>query len=166
MLGEIINSVETYLSGINKDIAVLIISMLPIVELRGAIPFGVGMGLNVFRVFLLSVIGNLIPVPIVIWLIRPIVEWLKKSKAFSKIGKWIDGRTKKKSKNITKYKMLGLMILVAIPLPGTGAWTGAMVAGLLDMRVKDSFPAIALGVVIAGILVVSVTYGVKFMFAF
>lgn len=166
MLGEIITSIETYLSGINKDIAVFIISMLPIVELRGAIPFGVGMGLNVLRVFVLSVIGNLVPVPFVIWLIRPIVEWLKKSKLFSKIGSWLDGRTKKKSKNITKYKMLGLMILVAIPLPGTGAWTGAMVAGLLDMRVKDSFPAIALGVVIAGILVVSVTYGVKFLFAF
>lgn len=166
MIGEIVGSIETYLAGINKDIAVLIISMLPIVELRGAIPFGVGMGMNVLRVALLSVIGNLIPVPFVIWLIRPILEWLKKTKVLSKIGAWIDSRTMKKSENITKYKMLGLMILVAIPLPGTGAWTGAMVAGLLNMRVKDSFPAIALGVVIAGILVISITYGVKFLFAF
>lgn len=166
MLGEIINSIETYLSAINKDIAVLIISMFPIVELRGAIPFGVGMGMNALRVALLSVVGNLIPVPFIIWLIRPILEWLKKTKLLSKIGAWIDRRTMKKSENITKYKMLGLMILVAIPLPGTGAWTGAMIAGLLNMRVKDSLPAIALGVVIAGILVISITYGVKFLFTF
>ena len=166
MMLEFIETIENYLLNINKDAAVFIISMLPVVELRGAIPFGIGMGLSWIRVFILSVIGNMIPVPFVIWLIRPIIEWLKKSRLFSRLGNWIDSRTARKSKNITKYKMLGLLILVAIPLPGTGAWTGAMAAGLLDMRIKDSLPAIFAGVLIAGILVISITYGIGFLFSF
>ena len=134
-----IELLETYLSAINKDFAVFVVSMLPIVELRGAIPFGIeGLDMNWLRVFLISVFGNMIPVPFVIWIIRPLIEWLLKSKMFSKVGKWIDERTKRKSESVTKYKKLGLFILVAIPLPGTGAWTGATVAGLLDMRLKDA----------------------------
>ncbi len=159
-----IELLETYLSAINKDFAVFVVSMLPIVELRGAIPFGIeGLDMNWLRVFLISVFGNMIPVPFVIWIIRPLIEWLLKSKMFSKVGKWIDERTKRKSESVTKYKKLGLFILVAIPLPGTGAWTGATVAGLLDMRLKDALPAIFAGVIAAGILVIGITYGFGFL---
>ncbi len=159
-----IELIEAYLSSINKDLAVFLVSMLPVVELRGAIPFGIeALGMNWLRVFAISVLGNMIPVPFVIWLIRPIVEWLMRSKAFSRVGAWIDARTKEKGKTVTRYKKLGLFILVAIPLPGTGAWTGAMVAGLLDMRVKDSVPMILLGVIAAGIIVMGVTYGFGFL---
>ena len=159
-----IELLETYLSAINKDFAVFVVSMLPIVELRGAIPFGIeGLDMNWLRVFLISVFGNMIPVPFVIWIIRPLIEWLLKSKMFSKVGKWIDERTKRKSESVTKYKKLGLFILVAIPLPGTGAWTGATVAGLLDMRLKDALPAIFAGVITAGILVIGITYGFGFL---
>lgn len=159
-----IELLETYLSAINKDFAVFVVSMLPIVELRGAIPFGIeGLDMNWLRVFLISVFGNMIPIPFVIWIIRPLIEWLLKSKMFSKVGKWIDERTKRKSESVTKYKKLGLFILVAIPLPGTGAWTGATVAGLLDMRLKDALPAIFAGVIAAGILVIGITYGFGFL---
>ena len=159
-----IELLETYLSAINKEFAVFVVSMLPIVELRGAIPFGIeGLDMNWLRVFLISVFGNMIPVPFVIWIIRPLIEWLLKSKMFSKVGKWIDERTKRKSESVTKYKKLGLFILVAIPLPGTGAWTGATVAGLLDMRLKDALPAIFAGVIAAGILVIGITYGFGFL---
>lgn len=159
-----IELLETYLSAINKDFAVFVVSMLPIVELRGAIPFGIeGLDMNWLRVFLISVFGNMIPVPFVIWIIRPLIEWLLKSRMFSKVGKWIDERTKRKSESVTKYKKLGLFILVAIPLPGTGAWTGATVAGLLDMRLKDALPAIFAGVIAAGILVIGITYGFGFL---
>ena len=159
-----IELLETYLSAINKDFAVFVVSMLPIVELRGAIPFGIeGLDMNWLRVFLISIFGNMLPVPFVIWIIRPLIEWLLKSRMFSKVGKWIDERTKRKSESVTKYKKLGLFILVAIPLPGTGAWTGATVAGLLDMRLKDALPAIFAGVLAAGILVIGITYGFGFL---
>lgn len=159
-----IEIIESYLSAVNKDLAVFIVSMMPIVELRGAIPFGIeGLDMNWLRVFLISVAGNMLPVPFVIWIIRPLIEWLLKSRLFSKVGEWIDERTKRKSQSVTKYKKLGLFILVAIPLPGTGAWTGAMVAGLLDMRIKDALPAIFAGVVAAGILVIGITYGFGFL---
>lgn len=159
-----IELLETYLSAINKDFAVFVVSMLPIVELRGAIPFGIeGLDMNWLRVFLISIFGNMLPVPFVIWIIRPLIEWLLKSRMFSKVGKWIDERTKRKSESVTKYKKLGLFILVAIPLPGTGAWTGATVAGLLDMRLKDALPAIFAGVIAAGILVIGITYGFGFL---
>ena len=159
-----IEIIEAYLSAVNKDLAVFIVSMLPIIELRGAIPFGIeGLDMNWLRVFLISVVGNMVPVPFVIWLIRPLIEWLLKSRMFSKVGAWIDVRTKKKSESVTRYKKLGLLILVAIPLPGTGAWTGAMAAGILDMRLKDALPAIFAGVVIAGILVIGITYGFGFL---
>ena len=159
-----IEIIEAYLSAINKDFAVFVVSMLPIIELRGAIPFGIeALNMNWLRVFILSVLGNMLPIPFVILIIRPLIEWLLKSKLFSKAGKWIDERTKRKSKSITKYKKLGLFIFVAIPLPGTGAWTGAMAAGILDMRLKDALPAILAGVIVAGILMIGITYGFSFL---
>lgn len=159
-----LQTLEAYLASINKDFAVFLMSMFPVVELRGAIPFGcMTLKLNWFRVYLLSVIGNMLPVPFVIWFIRPIVEWLLKTKTFSKVGKWLDERTKKKSESVIKYKKLGLVIFVAIPLPGTGAWSGAMIAGLLNMRIKDALPAILGGVLLAGILVAGITCGFGFL---
>ena len=159
-----IELIESYLLTLNKDLAVFIISIFPIVELRGAIPFGIGMGLHWFRVLALSVLGNMLPVPIVIRIVRPIVEWLINSDKLSGFGRWVQKYIMNKSRDVTKYKMLGLFLYVAIPLPGTGAWTGAMIAGLLDMRLKDSIPVIFLGVLVAGIIVTLVSCGFKFIF--
>ena len=161
MLDNIIN----YLSGINGYLTVFIISMLPVVELRGAIPVGVGLDLNWLLAYLTCVIGNMIPVPFIILFIRPIVEYLLKTKYFKPIGEKIQNRTMSKSGKIKKYKMFGLFIFVAIPLPGTGAWTGAMLAGLMDMRLKDSLPMIFCGVLVAGVLMMGISYGFGALFS-
>ncbi|MBQ7900792.1 MAG: small multi-drug export protein, partial [Clostridia bacterium] len=143
----------------NKLFAVFVISMFPIVELRGAIPIGVGLDLELWKVFVVSVIGNMIPVPFIILFVRPIIEYLAKTKRFSKFAGWLTERTMSKSEKITKYKMFGLFVFVAIPLPGTGAWTGSMLAGLMDMRLKDAVPMIFAGVITAGIIMLLISYG-------
>jgi len=158
-----IEAIENFLISINPSFGVFAVSMVPIIELRGAIPLGIGLDLPWLWVYIISVIGNMIPVPIVILVVRPIIEWLVHSRAFSKIGLWLDNRTKEKSKQITKYKKLGLFAFVAIPLPGTGAYTGAMIAGILDMRLKDAVPMILLGVLTAGVAMVLISCGVKIL---
>ncbi len=159
-----IQTIENFLININPSFGTFAVSMVPIIELRGAIPLGIGLGLNWFWVYIVCVVGNMLPIPFVIRIIRPLIEWLIHSKMFHKVGNWLDNRTKKKSESITKYKKLGLLIFVAIPLPGTGAWSGAMVAGLLNMRLKDALPAIFAGVAIAGIIMVLVSLGVFALF--
>lgn len=155
-----IDAIFGYLAGIDKLFAVFIVSMFPIVELRGAIPLGVGLGLEFYKVFLVSVIGNMLPIPFIIMFIRPVIEYLKKKKSFEKIVKKFEQKTLNKSDRITKYEMLGLFIFVAIPLPGTGAWTGAALAGLMNMRLKTSVPSIFFGVITAGIIMSLVSHGV------
>ena len=158
-----IEFIENFLININPSFGVFMVSMLPIVELRGAIPLGIGLDLNWFWVYLISVIGNMLPLPFVILIIRPLIEWLIHTKTFNKIGVWLDKRTKEKSSQVTKYKKLGLLIFVAIPLPGTGGWTGAMIAGILNMRLKDALPAIFFGVIIAGIAMVFISKFFQFL---
>ena len=153
-----------YFAGFNCELAVFLVSMLPIVELRGAIPFGVGLGMDWRAVYFISVLGNLLPIPFLILFIRPILEFLKKTKFFRPFAEWIHKRSLKKAGNVTKYKMLGLCMFVAIPLPGTGAWTGAVIAALLNMRLKQALPAIALGVLIAGVLMMGISYGFGTLF--
>ena len=151
--------IEGYFAGINKILAVFIVSMMPVVELRGAIPFGVSLGLDWREVYLVSVIGNMLPVPFIILFFRPLIEYFEKTKLFGKIASKLKRRTKSKMEGLNKYKMLGLFLFVAIPLPGTGAWTGAAIAALLKMRIKHSFFPILLGVVVAGILMMGISYG-------
>ncbi len=151
--------IEGYFAGINKLLAVFIVSMMPVVELRGAIPFGVTLGLDWREVYLISVIGNIIPVPFIILFFRPLIEYFEKTKLFGKIASKLKKRTKSKMEGLNKYKMFGLFLFVAIPLPGTGAWTGAAIAALLKMRIKHSFFPILLGVLVAGILMMGISYG-------
>ena len=140
-----------------------LIAMLPVVELRGAIPAGVGMlGRSALpSVSLAAVLGNMLPVPFIIVYIRRIFQWLRRrSRRLDGLVTRLETKAHLKGRMVTRYKYLGLCILVAIPLPGTGAWTGALVAAFLDMRLRSAVPAIFLGVVIAGILVSLVTGGV------
>ena len=145
---------------IGKIIATFLWSMVPVVELRGAIPIGVGQGLPYWLAVTISIIGNLVPVPFIILFIRKIFELMRKwsAKLDSLVTK-LEKRAESKADVVQKYAFWGLFILVAIPLPGTGAWTGALVAAMLDMRLKRAFPAIALGVVGAALIVTFVTYG-------
>ena len=131
-----------------------VISMFPIVELRGAVPVGIALGLDTFLVLLVSIIGNLLPIPFVIF---------KSTKILRKFGLWLEEKATKNVDKITKYEKLGLFLFVAIPLPGTGAWTGALIASLFDMRIKDSIIAISLGVITAGLIMTLGSEAVKFI---
>ena len=151
-----------------KDILLtFLVAMVPVVELRGAIPFGVVRGLNLWTAIIASVLGNLVPVPFIILFIRRIFAWMRAH--MPKLDGLVTRMEKKAEKNraaVEKYAFWGLAILVAIPLPGTGAWTGALVAAMMDMRLKRAFPAIVIGVVIAGVIVSIVTYGAQAIFSF
>ena len=138
--------------------------MAPVIELRGGIPFGVAKGLSLPVAFAVSVIGNLLPVPFILLFIRAIFDWMRlKSRRLDGLVTRMEEKAEKKKGTIEKYKWWGLVIIVAIPLPGTGAWTGALVAALMDVRIKRALPAIFLGVLIAGIIVCYLTYGATLM---
>ena len=151
-----------------KDILLtFLVAMVPVVELRGAIPFGVVRGLNLWTAIIASVLGNLVPVPFIILFIRRIFAWMRAH--MPKLDGLVTRMEKKAEKNraaVEKYAFWGLAILVAIPLPGTGAWTGALVAAMMEMRLKRAVPAIVIGVVIAGVIVSVVTYGAQAIFSF
>jgi uncharacterized membrane protein len=147
-------------TAISKILVTLFVSMLPILELRGAIPLAVSLGLDIWPATLISFVGNILPVPFIILFIRRILDWLCEKSDWLK--KLIDNKIRKTLKHSNKLyrsEVLGLIILVAIPLPGTGAWTGALLAALLNIRLKVAFPAIAAGVLIAAVLVSGITYG-------
>lgn len=148
--------------GAGKALATFIVSMLPIVELRGAIPVGVAFGLPVWQAALISIVGNIIPAPFIIAFIRVIMDWLRtKSKAMQKFVAWLEKKgTGPKADQVRKAEFWGLMLFVAVPLPGTGAWTGSLVAALLDIRMKRALPPIILGVLIAAVIVSLATAGV------
>ena len=139
----------------------ILVSMIPIVELRGGIPFGVAAGLSVPAAYLAAVIGNLLPVPFIIVYIRRIFQWMRRH--FSRLDRMVDALERKahlKGRIITRYKYLGLFLFVAIPLPGTGAWTGALAAAFLDMPLRRAIPAITLGVMTAGVIISILTFGI------
>ena len=145
----------------NAPLVTFLVSMIPVVELRGAIPVGMALGLHPALACAISVAGNLVPVPLIILFIRRIFQWMKDH--MPRLRGFVarmEAKAESKREQVLRSQTLGLFLLVAIPLPGTGAWTGALVAALLDLRMKRALPAIALGVVAAGIVVTAVTVGV------
>lgn len=137
------------------------ISMVPVLELRGAIPVGVAGGLRPLVAMVIAILGNLVPVPFLIIFTRRVFHWLKSKENIRHMVERLEHRAAKKSQIVEQYAWWGLCILVAIPLPGTGAWTGALVAAVLDLRLKRAMPAISLGVLIAAMIVTCLTYGVS-----
>ena len=131
----------------------LVTAMMPILEIRGAIPVGVASGLDPWLAFAVGFVGNMLPIPILILLTRKIIEWLKKHNMLVKLTAWLENKGSKGAQKVQKYSFWGLFILVAIPLPGTGAWTGGLVAALMEMRLKRAIPTIFVGVLIAGLAV-------------
>ena len=145
----------------SKFFLTLLIAMAPIVELRGAIPTGLSLGLSPAAAFIAAFIGNMLPVPIIILFVRKVFFWLRqRSPGLAEKVERLEARAEKMAELIYKYELLGLLILVAVPLPGTGAWTGALIAALLDIRLKNAFPVIAAGVFIAGIIVTCLSCGI------
>lgn len=142
-----------------------LVSMIPIIELRGAIPLATAHGLD-FRIAIpIAIIGNLIPVPFIILFVRKVFAWIRKH--LPKLDGFVtklEERARSKSDTVQKYAFWGLFLFVAIPLPGTGAWTGALIAAMLDMRLKKAFPSIVLGVLTAGVIVAIVSYGALAIF--
>ncbi len=149
-----------FASALGRAVAVFFLSMVPIIELRGAIPVGVANGFTFAENMILCCVGNMLPVPFVILFVRKLFAWFKDKKIMYRAICWVENHVLKKEYVLRKYSLIGLCIIVAIPLPGTGAWTGAMLAGLLNMRLKQALPSIALGVLIAGLIVCGVSYGV------
>ena len=138
---------------------VFFLSMVPVLELRAAIPIGATLGLEWVANYLICVIGNMIPVPIILLFVRHVLEWMKKIPRLDKIALWVENKAQKNPPQVQKYASLGLLIFVALPLPGTGAWTGALVAAMLDMRMKYAIPSIFCGVLIAGLIMSLASYG-------
>ncbi len=144
-----------------KLLLTFLISMVPVAELRFGIPYGVTLGLGYRLSALAAILGNLFPVPIIIIYVRRVFAWLRRKSA--RLDAWITGMETKaehKGEKVRKYGAIGLCLLVAIPLPGTGAWTGALVAALLNLRVKQAVPAIFVGVCIAAAIMSAGTYAV------
>ena len=148
-----------------KFISTFFISMLPVVELRLGLPYGIALGLDYPLALTAAVLGNMLPVPFIILFIRQIFAWMRRHmpKLDGFVAK-IESKAHLKGETVQKYGPLGLLIFVAIPLPGTGAWTGALVAAMMEMRLKRAFPAIAIGVAIAGVIVSVITYGAQAIF--
>lgn len=150
---------------VGKYLATLIISMIPVIELRGAIPIGVSLGLSHAEAMGISIIGNMLPVPFIILFIRPIFRWMtKKSGKLARLAEKLETKAEGKWDKIHRYQFFALTLFVAIPLPGTGAWSGALIAAVMNMRLRNALPSILLGVLIAGILVSGITYGFTSIF--
>ena len=149
---------------LKKYLTVFFVSMVPLIELRGAIPYGVIFGLPLWSTYIIAIIGNMIPVPFIILFVRPLFKWIRvhipKLEGF--ISR-LEARARAKSADVVRYQTWGLLLFVAIPLPGTGAWTGALIAAVLDMRLKRAVPVILLGVTIAGCIITMLTHGVSLL---
>lgn len=143
---------------ISKEVIVFIVSLLPILELRGGILAGYALGMDYVSTFIIAFIGNLLPIPFILLFIRFIFKVLKKTPA-KKIVLWCENRAEEKSDSIRKYAYWGLYLFVAIPLPGTGAWMGALIAALLRMEIKKVLPTIIIGLITAGIIVSILSFG-------
>lgn len=144
--------------GIPPDLVVLIISTLPIFELRGGIPVGLlTLDIPWWRTVIAAIIGNMLPVPLIILFIGPLSRWLSRWKLFNRFFTWWFSRTRKKSATIEKYRTLGIMLFVAIPLPVTGAWTGSLAAFLAGIKIHHALWAIFLGVLCAAVIVTITT---------
>ena len=165
MSEKIVNAIIGAFGGVasiafGKELLVFIISLMPILELRGGLLAAALLGLDPIPSYIISIIGNILPIPFILLLINKILEWMRNSKHFSGVAKWLDKKVEKNKGQIEKYGYLGIVIFVGIPLPGTGAWTGSLIASVLEMDRKKTFIAVLLGVVIASIIMMILSFGV------
>ena len=151
-----------FLETVGEELCVFFCSMLPIIELRGAIPLGAGFGLPWWQTYLIAIVGNILPVPIILLFVKSVLTWMKgcKIKFFNRIANKMFEKAEKNREKIEKYAFWGLALFVAIPLPATGAWTGTLVAALFDMKFWKSLLSALIGVMIAGVVMTLISYGV------
>lgn len=136
-----------------KYLFTFLLSMVPVIEHRGSIPIAIANGIEPWLACILGIAGNMLPMPFILLFIRRIFKWMKKYERLGKIVTKLETRAEEKSDTIRKYELLGLCLFVAIPLPGTGAWTGALIAALMRMRISKALPAIYIGIIIAGLII-------------
>ncbi|MGN0106554.1 MAG: COG2426 family protein [Hominilimicola sp.] len=158
----IVHSIVDALSGkISKEFIIFIVSMIPILELRGSIlAAGFIQGTTFLPTYIAAVLGNMLPIPFILLFIERIFAWMKKSKHLHKFPDWCEKKALSKSAQIEKYGYFGLFLFVAIPLPGTGAWTGSLLSVLLGLNPKKSFGCIFLGVLTAGLIISLLSFGI------
>lgn len=149
---------------IPEELIIFLVSMLPILELRGGMIAAKLLDVELLKAFVICYIGNILPIPFILLFIRKIFEFLKKFGPTRKLVEKLESSSMRKSEKVKKGSKWGLLTFVAIPLPGTGGWTGALIAALLDMRIKVSFPVIALGVLIANLIMAVFSYGLLGIF--
>lgn len=147
-----------------KYILVFLISMVPIIELRGAIPYAVGFGLPVIPSYIVAILGNILPVPFIFFFARKVLEWGKDKKYIGKFFSWCLEKGNKGGEKLKAKAGAGvyiaLLLFVGIPLPGTGAWTGTLAASFLNLEFKKCLPAVFLGLILAGVIMLIASYGV------
>ncbi|MBQ8183630.1 MAG: small multi-drug export protein [Clostridia bacterium] len=162
MVENIVNAFVDLLESYNipTQLIPFIVSLFPVLELRGGMIAARALNIEFIQAFIICYLGNMIPIPFILLFIRKIFKLMRKVKFLGKIVDKLEARAEKKKGTIEKYKEWGLLIFIAIPLPGTGGWTGALIAAMMDLRMKKCLPIIALGVLIAGIIMSLVTYGI------
>lgn len=146
------------LGGIPPELVIFIISMIPILELRGGLIAAALLGVDIVPAIAICLVGNILPVPFILWFITPIFNWLKRTRLFRPLVEKLEKKSMGKSDKIQKYEFIGLLLFVGIPLPGTGAWTGALIASLLNIPFKKAFPAILIGLLLATTIMCVITY--------
>ncbi len=162
MLDAIIDPIRDFLARyLGEELCVIICSMFPIIELRGAIPMAKLLELPWWQAYLFSVIGNMLPVPIILLFIKKFITWSMNSKIkfLNKLANWLNRKVEKNRPKIEKYAFWGLCIFIAIPLPTTGAWTGSLVAAMIDMKFWKAMLTAFVGVLLAGAIVTIIVYG-------
>ena len=161
MVETIVNEIMSFLQNkVPEELVAFVISLMPVLECRGGMIASRLMEIPFVKAFLICYLGNMLPIPFIVLFIRKIFTFLRRFSFFEKIIVKLEAKTAKNKDKILKYKSWGLLIFVAIPFPGTGGWTGALMAALLDIRFKRALPIIALGVLIAGFIMSGLTYGI------
>lgn len=161
MVDSIIQSITDMMSGsVPKELIVFVISLVPILELRGGLVAASLLDIEMYRGVLYCVIGNLLPIPLILLFVMPIMRWMKTKPGFRRIAAWLERKSESKGDKLGKYEFWGLMIFVGIPLPGTGAWTGALVAAFLGIKYKKALLAITGGIFMAAAIMCFLAYGI------
>lgn len=159
MVENLVNFFIDLFGGLNKNVVIFLISCMPILELRGGLIAASLLKINLLTSFIICYIGNLLPIPFILYFITPLFNKLKKTKHLNKLVTKVENKANSKKDKIEKSEFFGLLLFVGIPLPGTGAWTGALIASMINMNKKKAFLAITLGVLLAGIIMSIFSYG-------
>ena len=155
---------STFGGVLSKEALVFLVSMVPILELRGGLILSSVLGVEMWKAIGLCIVGNMIPVPFILLFITPIFRWLKQTKKLKPMVEKLENKAMSKKDQIEKYEFWGLALFVGIPLPGTGAWTGSLIAALLDIKFKKAFPAVILGIIMATVIMTTLSYLIPGLF--